>query len=62
MRQYLTSVQHIVGQQAIIRSSKVSDTASVPSSFIEELEALRGKVEELSDEVRGSQARCSDIF
>lgn len=51
MRQYLSSVQHIVGQQAVVRASKGADTASVPTSFLEELEALRKKVEELSDEV-----------
>lgn len=50
MRQYLSSVQHIVGQQSLIRSSRVADTATVPTSFIEELEALRSKVDELSDE------------
>ena len=50
MRQYLGSVQHIVGQQAVVRSSKASDTSNVPTSFIEELETLRQKVEELSDE------------
>ncbi|BGP28584.1 hypothetical protein JCM10296v2_000320 [Rhodotorula toruloides] len=50
MRQYLSSVQHIVGQQSLIRSSRVADTATVPTSFIEELETLRTKVDELSDE------------
>lgn len=50
MRQYLSSVQHIVGQQAIIRASRVADTAAVPTSFIEELETLRSKVDELSEE------------
>ena len=57
MRQYLSSVQHIVGQQAVVRASRISDTASVPTSFIEELEALRAKVEELSDEV----SRCLSL-
>lgn len=64
MRQYLSSVQHIVGKQAVIRASRVSDTASVPTSFIEELEALRSKVEELSDEVRhfaSFRRKISDI-
>ncbi|GEM06116.1 hypothetical protein Rt10032_c01g0133 [Rhodotorula toruloides] len=50
IRQYLSSVQHIVGQQSLIRFSRVADTATVPTSFIEELEALRTKVDELSDE------------
>jgi len=50
MRQYLSSVQHIVGQQAIIRASRIADTAAVPTSFIEELETLRSKVDELSEE------------
>jgi diaphanous 1 len=50
MRQYLASVQHLVGQQSVIRSSRVADTASVPTSFLEELEGLRTKVDELSEE------------
>jgi diaphanous 1 len=50
-RRYLRSVEHIVGKQAIIGSSDISDTASVPTSFIHELESLRAKVEELSDRV-----------
>ncbi|BGP44533.1 hypothetical protein JCM10450v2_000347 [Rhodotorula kratochvilovae] len=50
MRQYLSSIVHIVGQQSLIRSSRVADTASVPTSFIEELEGLRAKVDELSEE------------
>ena len=62
MRQYLSSVQHIVGQQSLIRTSKVADTASVPTSFLEELEALRAKVEELNDEVRLTyQARIPEL-
>lgn len=50
MKRYLSSVQHIVGQQSLIRSSRVADTASVPTSFIEELETLRSQVDELSEE------------
>ena len=50
MRQYLSSIVHIVGQQSLIRSSRVSDTASVPTSFLEELEGLRAQVDELSEE------------
>lgn len=50
MGKYLSSVQHIVGQQAVVRASKSADTASVPTSFLEELETLRDRVEELSDE------------
>jgi hypothetical protein len=52
MRKYLSSIQHIVGQQAIVIQSSKSDAASVPTSFIEELEGLRSKVEELDEEVR----------
>lgn len=52
MRRYLASIKPIVGEHAIIQSAKVSDTASVPTSFLKELEALRDQVEELSDEVR----------
>lgn len=48
--QYLSSVQHLVGQQSVIRSSRVADTNSVPTSFLDELEGLRAKVDELSEE------------
>lgn len=51
MRQYLASIQHIVGPQALIGSSSMADTASVPSSFLDELAALRSQVDTLSDEV-----------
>lgn len=57
MRRYLASIRPIVGEHAIVRSAKVSDTASVPTSFLQELEALREQVEELSDEVSHVTAR-----
>lgn len=52
MRMFLAAIQHLVGDYAIVRSSDVSDAASVPTSFVRELEALRAQVEVLSDEVR----------
>ena len=48
MRSYLASIEHLVGTQAMIKASRVSDTSSVPSSFLEELEELRTQVETLS--------------
>lgn len=48
MRSYLASIEHLVGTQAVIKASRVSDTSSVPSSFLEELEELRTQVETLS--------------
>ncbi|SPO39803.1 related to Diaphanous protein homolog 1 [Pseudozyma flocculosa] len=50
MKAYLANIQHLVGKQAMIKANRMSDTSSVPSSFVEELEGLRAKVEELSDE------------
>ncbi|PWZ03137.1 hypothetical protein BCV70DRAFT_12160 [Testicularia cyperi] len=50
MRSYLANIQHLVGKQALIKANRMSDTSTVPSSFVEELEGLRAKVEELSDE------------
>ncbi|KAJ1032638.1 hypothetical protein NDA16_000661 [Ustilago loliicola] len=50
MRSYLANIQHLVGKQAMIKANRMSDTSTVPSSFIEELEGLRAKVEELSDD------------
>lgn len=61
MRQYLSSVQHIVGQQAVVRARPGADTASVPTSFLEELEALRQKVEELSDEVQSPLCNLTSL-
>lgn len=52
MRMFLASIQHLVGDYAIVRSADVSDAASVPTSFVRELEALRTQVDTLSDEVR----------
>ncbi|PWN26924.1 hypothetical protein BDZ90DRAFT_261174 [Jaminaea rosea] len=52
MRAWLSSIQHIVGKQAIITANRESDTSSVPSSFVAELEDLRDQVEQLSDEKR----------
>ena len=52
MRMFLAAIQHLVGDYAIVRSSDVSDAASVPTSFVRELEALRAQVEALSDDVR----------
>ncbi|GAA5950997.1 hypothetical protein JCM3765_004650 [Sporobolomyces pararoseus] len=60
MKQYLSSVQHIVGQQAIIRASRIADTAAVPTSFIEELETLRAKVDELSEERTALKAELNE--
>lgn len=50
MRAWLSSIQHLVGKQAIITANRESDTSSVPSSFVAELEDLREQVEQLSDE------------
>lgn len=50
MRKYLASIQHLVGKQAMIKANRLSDTSTVPSSFVEELEGLRSRVEELSDD------------
>ena len=50
MSQFLASVEHVVGKQALVKSSRTTDTASVPTSFLEELETLRSRVEELTEE------------
>lgn len=50
MRAYLASIQHLVGTQAMIKANRVSDTSTVPSSFLEELEELRAQVETLSQD------------
>lgn len=51
MRRYLRSVEDIVGRQTLVVSNKTSNTASVPTSFFEELESLRTQVEQLTEEV-----------
>lgn len=60
MSQYLLSIEHIVGKQALVKSSRTTDTSSVPSSFFEELEGLRRKVEELSDERTSLKAELEE--
>ncbi|CAO1622300.1 unnamed protein product [Parajaminaea phylloscopi] len=60
MKVYLSSVEHLVGKQALIKANRESDTSSVPSSFVEELEDLRGQVEDLSDDKQRLQAELQD--
>ena len=50
MSAFLLAIEDIVGKQALVTSSRNADTANVPTSFLDELETLRKKVEELSDE------------
>lgn len=47
IKRIAASVQHITGQELQIKSVSDADSGSV----VEEVEALRSKVEELSDEV-----------
>lgn len=51
LRSFFASIEDVVGKHLVVRSDKSSDTASVPTAFMLELEALRNKVEELSDQV-----------
>uniref|UniRef100_V5GJX6 Uncharacterized protein n=1 Tax=Kalmanozyma brasiliensis (strain GHG001) TaxID=1365824 RepID=V5GJX6_KALBG len=62
MRSYLANIQHLVGKQAMIKANanRISDTSTVPSSFIEELEGLRAKVEELSDDKAKLSTRLNE--
>lgn len=50
LKRFATSVQHITGQQLEIKAA--SDGVAM-SIFEEEVESLRTKVDELSEEVRG---------
>jgi hypothetical protein len=49
MRRFAASVQHITGQELEVKAASDSDSMSIVE---QELEELRAKVEELSDEVR----------
>jgi diaphanous 1 len=48
MKRFAASVQHITGQELDVKAASDSDSINVVE---EELETLRTKVEELSDEV-----------
>jgi hypothetical protein len=53
IRGYLSSVEHIVGKHVVLWSSTTttSKASDVPTDIIDELESLRAKIEELSDQV-----------
>lgn len=51
MKRFATSVQHITGQQLEVKAASDSDAISI---FEEEVESLRTKVDELSEEVRST--------
>lgn len=60
MSEFFASIEHIVGKQAIVKSSRTTDTASVPTSFLEELESLRTTVEKLSEERTSLKAELNE--
>lgn len=60
MQSYLANIQHLVGKQAMIKASRTSDTSTVPSSFVEELEGLRATVEQLSDEKASLKTKLTE--
>jgi len=49
---FLSQAEPIVGRLALVSSSRARETADVPSSFLDDLLALRKQVEQLNDEVR----------
>lgn len=49
MKRFAASVQHITGQELEVRTASDNDSTNV---IVQELEALRIQVEDLSDEVR----------
>lgn len=64
MALFLQSIQPIIPDPGSFKSRKSSPTAtvdykSVPSAFVEEIETLRTRVEELSDEVSGQRRSSS---
>lgn len=48
---FLGQAEPLLGRLALVASNRPSETADVPSSFLEDLLRLRKQVEELSDEV-----------
>lgn len=52
MKRFATSVQHITGQELEVRAAMDSDSFNIVE---QELEELRSKVEELSEEVSTSK-------
>lgn len=49
---FLAQAEPLLGRLALVASTRASETADVPSSFLENLLALRKQVDQLSDEVR----------
>ena len=59
MKGFASSVQHITGQQLDVKAASSSDPMAVVE---EELELLRLKVDELSDEVRIDPSSCLQLM
>jgi diaphanous 1 len=54
MKHFTTSVQHITGQELEVKATSATDSTNLVE---QEMEALRTKVEELSDEVNSFSFR-----
>lgn len=59
---FLAEAEPMLGRLALVTSTRARETADVPSSFLEDLLALRKRVEELSDEVCRAQAAARADF
>lgn len=66
MAAFFASIEQMVGRQAMVAASRTTDSATVPTSFLDELESLRARVEELAEEVsrsseQNTRERCKRV-
>lgn len=60
MSRFFGSIDHLVGKHMMVRSTRSTDTASVPTSFLEELDTLRKTVEDLNEDKQKLEERLHD--
>ena len=60
MSRFFASIENLVGKHLMVNSTRSTDTASVPTSFLEELDTLRTQVEELNEQKQRLEERLDD--
>ena len=60
MSAFFACIEHHVGKHMMVRSTRTTDTASVPTSFLDELDTLRKTVEDLNEDKERLEERLND--
>lgn len=60
MSGFFASIDDVVGKHLMVKSNRSTDTASVPTSFLDELDSLRETVEYLNEEKTKLEERLND--